>query len=126
MNRLKMILTMTALTLGLAANAQALDYWSGGAGQESRESAPTDLNTVFEFFARDGSFLSGIDAVVSHVDSGEVVLEVMTQGPWLMVDLPAGYYRIEATRLGTGEVQRVRFEVTEGGSAQKMGLRYLQ
>lgn len=114
------------LTLGLAINVHALDYWSGGAGAESREAAPTDLNATFEFFARDGSFLSGIDAVISRVDGGEVMLEVMTEGPWLMVDLPAGYYRIEATRLSTGEVQRVRFEVAEGGSPQKMGLRYMQ
>lgn len=125
MNQLITRALQFTLLLALASGAYAVDYWSGGAGKESREAAPTDLNTTFEFFARDGSFLSGVWAEISHVEGGEMVLEVMTQGPWLMVDLEDGYYRIEATRLGTGEVQRVRFEVTDG-SAQKMGLRYME
>ena len=120
------LLALPILLLGLAGLAQAVDYWSGGVGAESRAEAPTHFNTSFEFFARDGSYLSGLEVTISAVDGGNVVLETTTAGPWLMVELPDGYYRIEAERPSTGEVRRVRFTVADGRTEGRMGLRYME
>ena len=114
-----------ALLVALPGLVQSADYWSGGAGAESRSEAPTHFNTRFEFFERSGAYLSGLEVTVSAVDGGNVLLETTTAGPWLMVDLPDGYYRIEAERPSSGEVQRVRFTVADGRTEGLMGLRYM-
>lgn len=120
------LLVLPALLFSLSGLVQAVDYWSGGVGAEARAEAPTHFNTQFEFFARDGSYLSGLEVKLSAVDAGNVVLETTTAGPWLRVDLPDGYYRIEAERPSTGEVQRVRFTVADGRTEGLMGLRYME
>ncbi|MCH8550977.1 MAG: hypothetical protein LAT62_03505 [Natronospirillum sp.] len=119
-------LTLLILVFGLLGHAQAVDYWSGGVGAESRADAPSGHNTHFEFFERNGSYLTGLEVRISEVDGGNVLLDTDHVGPWLRVDLPDGYYRIEATRPSNGEVQRVRFEVTNSRTEGLMGLRYME
>lgn len=119
-------LSLVILVFSLLGHAQAVDYWTGGVGAEARADAPSGFNTHFEFFQRDGSYLTGLDVTISEIDGGSVLLDTDSAGPWLRVDLPDGYYRIEATRPSNGEVQRVRFEVTNGRTEGLMGLRYME
>lgn len=118
------LITATLLAGGLITSAQALDYWTGGAGMEARENAPTENNTAIEFFARDGAYLAEVWVTLYDGD-GSVLLETMTEGPWLVVDLEPGEYSVRGERASTGEVQSARFEVSEGGG-NLVGLRYLE
>ncbi|TGG93466.1 hypothetical protein E4656_10485 [Natronospirillum operosum] len=124
MKTLMQLASTGLLALALALPAAALDYWSGGVGSEARAEAPTDYNTTFEFFERSGSFLAGVEVRLTD-GNGDVLLETTSTGPWLMVNLDEGAYRIEATRESTGEVQRVRFNVASG-QQEKYGLRFME
>ncbi len=111
------------LSLALAGTATAQDYWSGGAGIESREQAPDDMNTAFEFFDAEGQYVMNIDVRITNVSTGEVLFSRNVRGPWFMIGLPDGQYRIEAARPSTQEVERVVFRV-EGQDLPMMGLKY--
>lgn len=118
------LITATVLAGGLITSAQALDYWTGGAGMEARENAPTEQNTAIEFFVREGSYLAEV-WVTLYDEDGSVLLETMTEGPWLVVDLEPGEYSVRGERASTGEVQSARFQVS-GDDAQLIGLRYIE
>ncbi|TGG91069.1 hypothetical protein E4656_16880 [Natronospirillum operosum] len=121
MKKLGRLILASVVAVGLATSAQAVDYWTGGAGIESREMAP-DYNTAIEFFGHDGSYLSEIWFTVYNAH-GDRMLEGMTEGPWLLVDLDDGTYSVKGQRMATGEVQSIRFHV-EGGRTQLLGLQY--
>lgn len=103
-------------TLGLVAAAvlpvQAEDVWSGGVGIAEREQAP-NTNTRIEFFVTSGSYLAGIDYTLYNAD-GQPIAGGQSDGPWLRVQLPAGVYRLEATRPDTGDMQSAEFSVANG------------
>lgn len=123
MNKL-IITAVTALALigAMATSAQAVNFWTGGVGIESRAEAPL-YNTAIQFFQRDGSFLADIHYVLFD-GSGQRLLEGRTEGPWLFVNLPNGDYSIRGHHIGSGETQSIRFSVD--GSDQLLGLRYQQ
>lgn len=106
----------------LAAQAQAVNFWTGGVGIESRAEAPL-FNTAVQFFQHDGSFLAEIWYTL-YDGNGQQMLQGMTEGPWLFVDLPAGNYSIKGQHMASGEVQSIRFSVD--GNNQVLGLRYHQ
>ncbi|MEX1058035.1 MAG: hypothetical protein WED11_09895 [Natronospirillum sp.] len=121
MKKLGRLLTATLVATALTSGAQAVDYWTGGAGIEAREQAP-EYNTAIEFFVQSGSYLSEI--WVSLYDAnGNVMLETMTEGPWFIADLDDGQYSVKGLRLSTGEVQSARFQVS-GDRQHLVGLRY--
>lgn len=122
---MKTLLSMAAavaLSGALATNAQAVNFWTGGVGIESRAEAPL-FNTAFQFFQQDGSFLANISYTLYDAN-GQQMLQGMTEGPWLFVDLPNGQYSIKGIHTGSGEVQSIRFNVH--GDAQVLGLQFNQ
>ncbi|MCH8550519.1 MAG: hypothetical protein LAT62_01200 [Natronospirillum sp.] len=121
MKKLGRFILASVVAAGLATSAQAIDYWTGGAGVESREMAP-EYNTAIQFFGQDGSYLSEIWFTL-YDSSGESVLEGMTEGPWLLVDLDDGTYSVKGQRMASGEIQSIRFTVQDN-RAQLLGLRY--
>ncbi len=100
------------LTAGLAFNVQAADmvgpeametdtgiqYMTGGVGIESRarmNMAADRYNLKVVVAAASGAYLA--DAMVTIKDAaGNIVFKAMTDGPWLMVKLPKGKYRVTA------------------------------
>ncbi|WP_151704555.1 hypothetical protein [Nitrincola alkalilacustris] len=121
MYRMKQTFGALLLSLALIPSAQAVEYWTGGIGSESRQEAPAH-NTKVEFFARDGAFLADIDFTLSR-ESGEVLVQGVADGPWLIVDLPDGSYRLTGVLQSTQEVQTITFRVS-GQSRQTLGLRF--
>lgn len=118
MNRKTMaILTVFALifslgSLGLIPSAFAqsvevknyggVSYLSGGVGLGEREELEAmgksyDLKLVFA--VQQGNFLSDVNVVIK-ASSGNVVLEAVSDGPWLYAQLPSGTYHVSATAMG--------------------------
>ncbi len=93
--------------------AQNYVVWSGGIGLEEREQAP-DTGTRLEFFVRSGSFLSDITVVIRNAAGNEIVNTVST-GPWLVLNLPNGQYDVRAT-LEDGRAQGATINVGDGTS----------
>lgn len=120
MKKLGRLFLASFLAIGLVSAAQAVDYWTGGAGMESRAEAP-EYNTRIQFFEADGSYMADVWFTL-YDGHGDVLLEGMTSGPWLFIDLDDGEYSLKGQRLATAEVQSIRFNVS--GSDQLLGIRY--
>jgi hypothetical protein len=75
-------------------------WLSGGVGEVERqaimETVAKDYSLKLEFARADGSYLSNVDVIVSDAH-GQAVATVTSSGPWLLLDLPAGAYRIRAS-----------------------------
>lgn len=92
-----------------AANSPVI--WSGGITVDEREAAPTE-GTKLEFFVSSGSYLSKI--TVSIKDSGgREVVNTVTDGPWLILNLQPGTYTVMASRQN-GDTQGGEINVTGG------------
>jgi len=84
-----------------------ISYVSGGVGAGSMEKLSAiagQFNLKLVFALKSGSYLSGVDVSIMDT-SGKSLLAVTTEGPWLLVNLPKGRYRIVAT-LGDTPVRR--------------------
>lgn len=79
--------------------ANGISYVSGGVGAGSMEKLAAiagQFNLKLVFALKSGNYLSGVD--VSIMDAaGKSLLAATTEGPWLLVKLPKGRYRIVAT-----------------------------
>lgn len=53
-----------------------------------------------------GAYVSNVDITVTN-EAGETVLETTTNGPWLMADMPAGTYDIEASFDGNTKTKSI-------------------
>ena len=90
--------------------------FSGGISLEERAAAPAE-GTKLEFFAGGGAYLSDVHVVVED-SSGTELVNTVTAGPWLILDLPEGTYNVQAS-LSSDEVQSGMIEV--GGTTQQYG-----
>jgi hypothetical protein len=89
-----------ALALSEGVTAQGLAFISGGVGQDERETMSVRRNQfslhVTAAARRSGAYLG--DVRVRIVDAaGKIVLETTMDGPWLLVGLALGEYRVEAS-----------------------------
>lgn len=91
-----------------ATLAQEVVVFNGGVGTDERASAPAN-GTKLVFFVETGNFLSGVQVVVKNA-SGTEVVNTVTKGPWLILNLPNGRYNVRAT-LGTSQAQGGAIEV---------------
>ena len=76
--------------------------FNGGISLEERASAPEE-GTKLEFFVSGGEYLSDVQVVVAD-EAGNELVNTVTDGPWLILDLPDGQYDVQAS-LGGGNVQ---------------------
>jgi hypothetical protein len=90
--------------------------YSGGISLEERAAAP-DAGTKLEFFTAGGAYLSDVHVVVED-DEGTELVDTVTEGPWLILDLPEGSYNVRASFEGEG-LQSGKIQVD--GTAQKYG-----
>lgn len=95
-----------------AMAAQSPVIWTGGITLEEREAAPAG-GTRLEFFVTGGNYLSAIQVVVTD-SGGREIVNTTTAGPWLILDLAPGTYRVQATRRN-GDVQGGNIEVGGDG-----------
>jgi hypothetical protein len=82
---------------------QAQDYivWNGGITSEERATAPT-TGTKLVFFIESGSFLSDVKVRVKDMQ-GKVLVDTLSEGPWLILNLPAGQYSVRAEVDGSAQ-----------------------
>ncbi|MFN0314061.1 MAG: carboxypeptidase regulatory-like domain-containing protein [Burkholderiales bacterium] len=74
-------------------------YLSGGVGADERDAmqAVQHEYTLWLSFEHEGESVLSSDTEVAIRDAkGRLVLEAEAEGPWLMVKLPAGRYRVTA------------------------------
>lgn len=96
---------------------------SGGVGQESvaeLRARQREFNTKFVFSLVEGNFIS--DVAVKITDgNGRVVLQQVSEGPILLVRLPAGQYEAALTH---GSVTHIRKFALRGAGLHAMHLRW--
>ena len=100
---------LTILTAGPTAGLARADtiYECSGIGLEQREAAENVPHTLRLEFARpDGHFMGGVEASLSDRSDNEI-LSVRCPGPWLLLDLPDGSYRISASFEGKTVTRKI-------------------
>lgn len=85
---------------GTGSEAQGtMRYVSGGIGLESQAELTAmarDFNIKLVFALNSGAYLSDVQVVI--VDAkGKTVVDARSDGPWFMVRLPTGNYRLMTT-----------------------------
>jgi hypothetical protein len=84
-------------------------YVSGGIGEHDAahmKKLQPDFRLKFTFAASSGHYLSGVDVAITN-KAGETVLKTTTEGPTLLVDLPGGEYKVDATYDSATKTQNV-------------------
>ena len=96
---------------------QDIAYASGGIGTNEREEMKAmmaDYSLKLEFAVEgSGAYLSDISVTVQR--GAETVFQVVDVGPWLLVKLPAGSYRVIA--VSGDQTTEATIEVPESGLA---------
>jgi hypothetical protein len=97
-----------AATAGTTLAGRA--YVSGGVTQDEREALAAQRGRyaleVITAARGSGAYLAGVRVRVTD-ESGRTVLDTMLDGPWLLVDLAPGRYRIDAVLGGTTQSRTV-------------------
>lgn len=109
--------------MAMPAVAQDHVVFNGGVTSQARAEAPR-TGTRLEFFATSGAYLSDVAVTVSDSDGNELV-DTVTNGPWLILDLPAGTYNVSAGVEGY-EPQSLRIEVSGTSDSQAFGFAFPQ
>jgi len=91
-------------------------FLTGGVGSEEREGLKAltgeEYNLKLEFAATDGAFISDVRVIIRD-DSGTVVLDAVTNGPWFFAKLDPGRYEVEAQALGLSRRRSVNVTARE-------------
>ena len=102
-------LTAAALMVLSPAGLAGADtiYQCSGIGLEEREAAENVPHTLrLEFAQADGHYLGGVAASLSDARGNEI-LAVRCPGPWVLLDLPDGTYRVSASFEGKTVTRKV-------------------
>ncbi len=106
---------LTLLSTAGPARAETI-YECSGIGLEAREAAENVPHTLRLIFARpDGHYLGGVEASLSDAGGNEI-LAVRCPGPWVLLKLPDGTYRVTASFEGKTVTRKVTIR---GGKQQK-------
>lgn len=88
-----------AINLQVDSTAQGLRYYSGGVGLDEREAVNRQFGHYglrIEVAEKSGAYIVDVGIRLSDA-SGRSLLEVHMDGPVLLVDVPPGTYRIDAS-----------------------------
>ena len=112
---MKTLSTLVAIAI-IACTSTLLyadDYilWSGGVSAEERAQAPT-RGTKIIFFEEGGPYLADVYVTVTS-ESGDELIGSNCSGPWMILNLPQGKFKITAKRQN-GEEQGVRIDTDSG------------
>ncbi|WP_369613390.1 hypothetical protein [Marichromatium sp. PS1] len=98
---------------------QGIGYVSGGVGLDERRYLDTrlgiDYNLKLEFALRDGRYLGDVAVEILGADGGPLV-SLHSPGPWLLLRLPEGRYRIRARTLSRSFEQSINLESDTTGT----------
>jgi hypothetical protein len=107
---MKMFPLSIALAAALAAGtATAQSHVCGGIGvgeQQRMKDAAREHDAMLTFATSNGSYMADV-AVQIRDSKGATVLDVNCGGPIMLVDLPAGTYRVSARAAGVAREQTV-------------------
>jgi hypothetical protein len=99
------LLAVALAFFSATAGAQNVKYVSGGIGDDSAAQMAAvgrEFNLKLLFAAKDGHYLS--DVSVAIVDAANrKVLDVVSDGPFLYAQLPAGKYTVSANYAGAAQ-----------------------
>lgn len=93
----------------IVQTAGNVPYVSGGVGDDSIErldSLAKDFNLKLVFALSSGAYLSGVSVAIADT-AGKTLLDATSSGPWLLVRLPAGNYRVIASFGGKAKEHRI-------------------
>lgn len=94
-------------------------FLTGGIGTDEQDVMISQFGqfNFFAIFAKkvSGEYLANVHVRVSN--QGRVVLETVTDGPWLFADLNPGTYLIEAA--SDGQVQTKKFQIRATSNRQR-------
>lgn len=96
-------LTVNDMVVDIPAPKEAMGgfkYVTGGVGDVEQANmqakyADYSFKLVNVLSGPDAAYVSNVHVTITH--NGEVVLETTTHGPWLIADIPAGSYTVEAS-----------------------------
>lgn len=113
---IKMLVSAVIATSAMLAAAHiqpalAQKYISTGAGSNTRI-AYADFSLKLVFALRSGPYVAGVNVIIFD-ESGAKVVDAFSEGPWFLVDLPPGTYRVVATRKG-GQAAAAMVAITAG------------
>lgn len=113
--------TLLALLAAGPASAQELIYQCSGIGFDQREAANQAQYTVKIVYAQpDGHYLGGAQTTVRD-SAGTELVSVKCPGPWVLLNLPTGRYKITATLDGKTQSRNV---AVSAGKRQKQVFRF--
>jgi hypothetical protein len=96
-----------------------IDVITGGVGQRERE-ALNNISNAYNLFVimalETGAYLADVHVTLRE-QSGQVVLETTTRGPFLLADLPAGRYDVKASASGD-RTESTTVDVVRGQQAR--------
>ena len=84
-------------------------FVSGGVGAESIDkltAIATDFNLKLVFALKSGDYLSNVRVVIAD-STGKTLLDTTSEGPWFLVKLKPGKYRIAATAGGNEQKRQI-------------------
>lgn len=99
--------------------ANGIKYACAGVGKASRSDPRWPAFPVrLEFAAANGDFLGDPSVTVSD-SSGKPVFQTQCNGPWVLIELPAGSYKVHATGQKGQYAKDFEIAVKAGGQTKK-------
>jgi hypothetical protein len=129
-------LVIIAMTLGsfvsnaisdsgpMVHEAGSLRYMSGGVGEESQQllsARASEFNLKLEFAMTSGAYLSDVKVTIADAKGKKTLLQATSDGPWFLVKLPVGTYRVVAMYAGKAVERSITVHAT---SLRTVGFRW--
>lgn len=105
------------------ANTHNIPLFSGGVGEDEMDyikSIQHQYDIKFLFTANTGEYLSDMHVSITN-KSGEMVVNTVTSGPVLLINLPSGTYNVQASEGGVTHEQKI---AVKNGSLHTYQLRF--
>ncbi len=106
------------LSLAAVPAVAEVDHLCSGIGQDRVHEEANFRHTLKLVYAEPGGNYLGYVGTRITAPSGEVMLDVTCDGPWVLANLPAGSYRVEAS-FG-GESKTVTVAVPPGRAREQV------
>lgn len=101
-----------ATTPGAEQTGGQVPHLSGGVGLDEREqmlAQEKNFNLKLTFAAQSGPYLANVDLAIRDA-AGATLLTLASDGPIVLVQLPPGSYRIEASANGKAQQRNIRID----------------